>query len=243
MGQLDRKIAIITGAATGIGKGITFAYGKEGATLVLASRNEENLKNCAHELESTGVNTLVIPTDVSIEVDVINLFKRTMEEFGRVDILVNNAGVFDGGPLDTISLNTWKKVIDVNLTGTFLCSREAMKIMKKQRFGRIINIGSISSKTPRLNDAPYVTSKHALVGLTKATALDGREFGVTASCLHPGNVITERRSVSNSEKDQEPMMMPADIAMAAVMMAALPPYVNMLEAIVLPVAQEYIGRG
>jgi NAD(P)-dependent dehydrogenase (short-subunit alcohol dehydrogenase family) len=243
MGQLDGKITIITGAGTGIGKAIAYAYAEEGATLILASRNEENLKKIDDELRSAGFSSLVIPTDVSIEVDVINLFRTTMKEFGQVDVLVNNAGVFDGGPLDKISLATWQKVIDVNLTGTFLCSREAIKIMKKQKSGRIINIGSISAQTPRLNDAPYATSKHALVGLTKSIALEGREFGIAASCLHPGNVITERRSMSNSKKDQEPMMMPADIAMTAVTMAALPQYVNMLEAIVLPLGQKYIGRG
>lgn len=243
MGQLDGKIAIITGAGTGIGKGIAFAYGAEGATLVLASRNKDNLLKLDDELRADGFASLVIPTDVSIEIDVINLFSKTMKEFGEVDILVNNAGIFDGGPLDKISLATWQKVIDVNLTGAFLCSREAMKIMKKQRYGRIINIGSISAQTPRLNDAAYATSKHALVGLTKSTALEGRKFGIAASCLHPGNVMTERRRISNTEKDQEPMMMPADIAMTAVTMAALPPYVNMLEAIVLPVTQKYVGRG
>lgn len=243
MGQLDGKITIITGAGTGIGKAIAYAYAEEGATLVLASRNEENLKKIDDELRSAGFSSLVVPTDVSIEVDVINLFRITMKEFGQVDVLVNNAGIFDGGPLDKISLATWQKVIDVNLTGTFLCSREAIKIMKKQKSGRIINIGSISAQTPRLNDAPYATSKHALVGLTKSIALEGREFGIAASCLHPGNVITERRSMSKSKKDQEPMMMPADIAMIAVTMATLPQYVNMLEAIVLPVGQKYIGRG
>ena len=243
MGQLDGKIAIITGAGTGIGKGIARAYGREGARLVLAARNRENLEGTAEETRSGGADTLVAPTDVTDEAQVIALFERTMQEFGRVDILVNNSGVFDGGPLDELSLETWQKVIDVNLTGVFLCSREAMKIMKRQGGGRIINIGSISAQMPRMNSAPYTTSKHGLVGLTKSTALEGREFGVVASCLHPGNVVTERRDASTAPMDQEPMMTADDIAMTALTMAALPLTVNMLEAIVLPVTQKYLGRG
>ena len=125
--------------------------------------------------------------------------------------------------------------LDVNLTGVFLCTREAMKIMKHQRGRRIINIGSISAQMPRMNSAPYSTTKHGLVGLTKSTALEGRAFGIAASCLHPGNVVTERRSGSEAEMDQEPMMSADDIATTALTMAALPPDVNMLESVVLPV--------
>ena len=242
MGQLDGKITIITGAGTGIGKGIARAYAKEGATLVLAARNKENLEGTAEETRSIGAETLVIPTDVTDEAQIIALFERTVAEFGRVDILVNNSGVFDGGPLDELSLETWQKVIDVNLTGVFLCTREAMKIMKRQGGGRIINIGSISAQMPRMNSATYATTKHALVGLTKSTALEGREFGIVASCLHPGNVVTERNT-NTIPREDEPMMSADDVAMAALTMAALPLNVNMLEAIVLPVTQKYLGRG
>ena len=133
--------------------------------------------------------------------------------------------------------------MDVNLTGVFLCTREAMKIMKPADGGRIINIGSISAQIPRMNSAPYSTTKHALVGLTKSTALEGRDFGVVASILHPGNVLTELRDNSTLAQNQEPMMSTDDIAMAALTMAALPLNVNMLESIVLPVEQKYIGRG
>lgn len=242
MGQLKGKITIITGAGTGIGKGIAKAFAREGANLVIASRNIRNLERTADELGEFG-NVLVVPTDVTEEDQVKHLFDRTLAAFGRLDILVNNSGVFDGGALEEITLSTWRKVLDINLTGVFLCSREAMKIMKNQRGGRIINIGSISAQMPRLNSAPYSTSKHGLVGLTKSTALEGRDFGVVASCLHPGNVVTERRSGSDAPMDQEPMMTADDLASSAVAMASLPPYVNMLEAIVLPVAQEYLGRG
>jgi NAD(P)-dependent dehydrogenase (short-subunit alcohol dehydrogenase family) len=243
MGKLDGKVAIITGAGTGIGKGIGRAFAKEGARLVIASRNKDHLESAAEEFRAEGAEVLVVPTDVSDEAQVKALFERTMRAFGRVDVLVNNSGVFDGGPLEELSLETWQKVLDVNLTGPFLCTREAMKIMKRQREGRIINIGSISAQMPRMNSAPYATTKHALVGLTRSTALEGRAFGISASILHPGNVITERRASSTAAMDQEPMMNPDDIAAAAVTMAAMPPYANMLEAIVLPVTQAYLGRG
>ena len=249
MGQLEDKITIITGAGTGIGKGIARAFANEGATLVIASRNRENLDRTAEELRPSGTTVLVVPTDVTDETQVIALFERTIQEFGRLDILVNNSGVFDGGPLEELSLKTWQKVLDVNLTGVFLCSREAMKIMKRQRGGRIINIGSISAYMPRMNSAPYATTKHGLVGLTKATALEGRDFGVAASCLNPGNVLLEGHSDQEGSLNmrardaEEPTMTPDDLAMAALTMAAMPPYVNILDATILPVTQPYLGRG
>lgn len=243
MGQLDGKIAIITGAGTGIGKGIARAYAKEGATVVLASRNQANLEETAIEMRTYGASALVVPTDVTDEAQVIALFARTMAEFGRVDILVNNSGAFDGGPLEELTLAAWQKVLNINLTGPFLCSREAMKIMKKQGGGRIINIGSISAQMARMNSVPYTTTKHGLVGMTKAAALEGRDFGVVVSCLHPGNTLTERRAANSSAADQEPMMTVDELAMAALTMATLPPHVNLLEAIVLPVQQAYLGRG
>jgi NAD(P)-dependent dehydrogenase (short-subunit alcohol dehydrogenase family) len=243
MGQLDEKIAIITGAGSGIGKAIARAFAKEGARLVIASRDRRKLERTADELRPGGAAVQVVATDVTDEDQVVALFDRTMEEFGRLDILVNNSGVFDGGPMEEMSLETWQKVIGVNLTGAFLCSREAMKIMKRQKGGRIINIGSISAQMARPNTVAYTTSKHGIVGLTRATALEGRAFGVAASCLHPGNVAIERRVASDSPTDQEPMMTTDELAATAVTMAALPPHINMLEAIVLPVEQLYLGRG
>jgi NAD(P)-dependent dehydrogenase (short-subunit alcohol dehydrogenase family) len=243
MGQLEGKIALITGAGSGIGKGIARAFAREGAKLVLASRNKENLTATATELQAQVGTILVIPTDVTREVQVVALFEQTRQAFGRLDILVNNSGTFDGGPLEALSLEIWQKVIDVNLTGPFLCTREAMKIMKLQGGGRIINIGSISAQMPRLNSAPYTASKYGLVGLTRTTALEGRAFGISASCLHPGNTETERRAASDKAEDEEPMMTVDDLAMTVVTMAALPAYANMLEAIVLPVEQLYLGRG
>jgi NAD(P)-dependent dehydrogenase (short-subunit alcohol dehydrogenase family) len=166
-----------------------------------------------------------------------------LDVFGRVDILVNNAGVSKGGPTDELSLEVWQQVIGVNLTGAFLCSREAFKIMKSQRTGRIINIGSVSAKVPRINSAPYTTSKFGLEGLTRSLALDGREFGIAVSILHPGNTATpiwvEREQIAR----QEGVMSPDDLARVAVTIAALPPEVNLLESLVLPVSMPFVGRG
>src|SRR5215813_5770188 len=243
MGQLDGKVAIITGGGSGIGRGIARAFAREGATLILASRRQQQLDAAAGELREQGATVLVVPADVTDEAQVVALFEQAIGEYGRVDILVNNSGVFDGGPIEELSLATWRRVLDVNLTAPFLCSREAMRIMKRQGGGRIINIGSISAQMPRMHSAPYTTTKHGLTGLTKAAALEGREFGVVVCCLHPGNVATERRRASKLKQDQEPMMTPDELAAAAVTMAAMPPHVNMLEAIVLPVTQQYLGRG
>lgn len=243
MGQLEGKISIITGGGTGIGLGIARAFVKEGAKVVLAARNLPRLEEAANELQGLGGTVEVVPTDVTQEAEVQSLFSKTMNTFGRLDIQVNNSGAFDGGPIDEITLETWNKVIGVNLTGVFLCTREAMRIMKTQKGGRIINIGSISSRMPRMNSAPYTSSKHAVIGLTKSTALEGRPYGISAGALHPGNVEVEWRAKSTTSMDQESMMTPDDIAVAALAMAVLPPYVNMLDTTVLPVEQLYVGRG
>lgn len=243
MSELEDKIAIVTGAGTGIGKGISRALAGAGAQLVLASRNEENLQKTADELKEYNSEAKIIPTDITKEEAVIALFKQTMDSFGRLDILINNSGISVGKSIDELSLQEWSQVVDVNLTGTFLCSREAMKIMKGQGGGRIVNIGSISGQMPRLNSAPYVATKFGIAGLTKATALEGRDFGIAASCVHPGNVAIERRVASDSDQDQEPMMSVDDIAKVVLTVVTLPPHVNMYECITLPVGQLYLGRG
>lgn len=181
MKKLDGKIALITGASQGIGQGIAEAFAAEGASLVLSSRNVERLNQNAQALTEAGADVLVVQTDVTNEAQVQELFRQAMERFGRLDILVNNAGVFDGGPLDELSVEAWDKVIATNLRGPFLCTREAMRIMKAQGGGRIINIGSISAQRVRPNSAAYSTSKFGISGLTQVTALEGREFGMSAS--------------------------------------------------------------
>jgi len=183
------------------------------------------------------------PTDVTDRDQVQSLFAATMEEFGRIDVLVNNAGAFDGGRIDEVTDEGWDRVIGVCLTGAFNCTREAFRIMKTQGGGRILNIGSISAQVPRPGSGPYVAAKFGIWGLTQATALDGREFGITASCLHPGNVAIERRQNSDRDSDQEPMMEISTIAEAGLAMISLPDNVNFLEGIVLPRDQAYIGRG
>jgi len=243
MGQLDGKVALVTGGNRGIGKGIARGLAAEGAALAITARGADDLERVAAELRAAGADVLAVPADVTDEGQVRDLFCRTLERFGRLDVLVNNAGAFDGGPLDELSVEAWDKVIAINLRAPFLCTREAMRVMKKQGGGRIINIGSISAQRVRPHSAPYSTSKHGLWGLTQVAALEGRDFGISCGCLHPGNVLIERRRDTGRKEDQEPMMVVEEIAQAAVHMATLPPHVNMLEAIVLPVGQLYIGRG
>ena len=242
MGKLDGKIALITGASGGIGSGIARVFAREGAALALVSRDLVRLHKLADELTAARHNAIVIQADVIDEQQVKAAFQQTLQLFGRLDVLVNNAGVFDGGPLDELSLATWEKVMAVNLRGPFLCTREALRIMKQQQGGRIINIGSISAQRVRPNSAPYSTSKHGLVGLTQVTALEGREHGISCGCLHPGNVEVETL-VGAQRRNNEPVMQAEELAEIAAAMAALPSHITMLETIVMPVVQPYIGRG
>jgi NAD(P)-dependent dehydrogenase (short-subunit alcohol dehydrogenase family) len=241
--QLQDQVAVITGASSGIGQSIALAYAAEGARVVLASRNQQRLEAVAGEIRAAGGRATVTPTDVTVEDQVVNLFSQAATVLGRVDILVNNAGTSRGAPTRELSLETWQRVIDVNLTGAFLCSREALKIMVPQRSGRIINIGSVSAKVPRPNAAPYTASKFGLEGLTRSLALDAREHGIAVSILHPGNTATRIWEGRENIARQEGVVSPDDIARAAVMIAALPPDVNMLESIVLPVGMPFLGRG
>jgi NAD(P)-dependent dehydrogenase (short-subunit alcohol dehydrogenase family) len=243
MGQLDKKVVAITGGNQGIGKGIARLFGSEGAQLALCARNATKLAVTAAELRALGYDVLEGRVDVGVEADVEGFFKAVMERFGRIDILVNNAGNFDGGRVDTISLAAWNNVIGAALTGAFLCSRAAFRIMKEQGGGRILNIGSISGQRPREGSAAYTSAKFGLRGLTNAVALDGRPFGILCSCLHPGNVRVEWRADPRSPGAQEPMMETETVARAALAMVTVPPDVNFLEAIVLPKDQPYLGRG
>jgi NAD(P)-dependent dehydrogenase (short-subunit alcohol dehydrogenase family) len=243
MGKLAGKIALVTGGNKGIGKGIARGLASEGAALVITARGEADLQRTAEELAAEGCSVLAVPADVTDERQVEDLFAQTLARFGRLDILVNNAGAFDGGPLDEISVAAWDKVLAVNLRAPFLCTRQAMRIMKRQDGGRIINVGSIAAQRVRPSSAPYSASKHGLWGLTQVTALEGRSHGISCGCLNPGNVRVERRQASGDPEDEEPMMTVDELAAAAVLMATLPPHVNMLEAIVLPVGQLYVGRG
>jgi len=248
MNKLDGKVAIVTGASRGIGSGIARGLAKEGAQVVIANLRPEAGREAEKELLAAGLKAISIPTDVSDEAQVAALFKATVERFGRVDILVNNAGVTDGGPLDEFPVEKLDRVMAVNLRGTFLCTRSAMQVMKRQKSGRIINIGSISAQRPRANSAAYAASKFGVWGLTLTTALEGREHGISACCLHPGNVRVGEEHESGvvsgiAGYEAEPKMQISEIAEVAVLMATLPPHINMLEAICLPVKQAYLGRG
>lgn len=241
--QLQGQVAVVTGGNQGIGKGIAKIFAAEGCKLAICARNAEKLQATAAELRKLKIDVLDVPTDVSDEGAVKKLFDAVMEKFGRVDILVNNAGAFDGGRIDRVTFEGWNNVIGACLTGTFLCSRAAFPIMKKQGGGRILNIGSISAQRPRYGSTPYAAAKFGVWGLTQATAIDGRKYGIHCSCLHPGNVRVERRAESEATMDTEPMMETETIAKAALAMVTVPADVNFLEAIVLPKDQMYLGRG
>ena len=236
---LNKKVAIVTGANTGIGKGIAQAFAAEDAKVVLAARNAQRLNAVADAIQTIGGSALSVPTDVSREAEVINLFATTVKEFGRLDILVNNAGIALPATLEETSLESWQKTLDTNLTGPFLCTREAIKVMKPQGGGRIINIGSISAQMPRPNFAAYSCSKAGLVALTKTTALVGRDYGIVAGCLHPGNTNTALMGGTPGE----PAMEVSDLVKAVMAMVTLPLSINMYETIVLPTTQLYLGRG
>jgi NAD(P)-dependent dehydrogenase (short-subunit alcohol dehydrogenase family) len=243
MRKLAGRVAVITGASRGIGKGIALAFAREGASVVVAARSAESLQQVLAEIEQFGGAAKAVQTDVTRETDVSNLFKFAVTAFERVDILVNNAGLVQAGAIDELSIELWDRVVDTNLKGTFLCSREAFRIMKSQRSGRIINIGSVSAQRPRVNSAPYSASKFGVWGLTLATALEARPFGISVCCLHPGNVKVEVPGSPDLSPPTEPAMEVHEIVEVALLMASLPPHINMLETIVLPVGQPYLGRG
>ena len=252
MASSDR-IAIVTGAGTGIGKAVALALLKAGYSVVLAGRRKELLEAAAIEGKSSGSRTLVVPTDVSDPLSVRALFARTKETFGRLDLLFNNAGT--GAPplpLEDLTYEQWKSVVDINLTGVFLCTQEAFKLMKSQqpRGGRIINNGSISAHAPRPNSAPYTATKHAITGLTKSTSLDGRKYDIACGQIDIGNAatpMTERMKKGVPQPDGsvavEPTMDVQNVARAVVLMAGLPPDANVQFLTVMATKMPFVGRG
>jgi len=242
MDGLRDKFAVVTGGSRGIGKCISRAFLKEGARVAIAARDSNRLQETEKELSELG-SVVAIVTDVSREADVERLFERAVGLWGSPDILVNNAGFTRQAPLHEMSVEDWDAVIETNLRGAFLCTRAALRLMIPRKKGRIINIGSISASRVRPNSAPYSASKFGLVGLTHTTALEGRPHGISCGILHPGNVMTERRATGARGQDSEPMIEGDELARAAVAMAAMPDHVNVLEAIVMPLGQLYVGRG
>ena len=247
------KVAIITGAGTGIGKAAALELLQEGFAVVLAGRRIEPLEAVAAEGKSSGAPTLVIPTDVANPDAVKNLFAKTKEKFGRLDVLFNNAG-FGGPPvlLEDLPYEKWKAVVDTNLTGAFLCTQQAFKIMKSQepRGGRIINNGSISAHSPRPNSAAYTATKHAMTGLTKVTSLDGRKYDIACGQIDIGNAATEMtrgmaRGVpqANGTTMVEPTFDVHQVARAVVFMATLPLDANVQFMTIMATKMPLIGRG
>lgn len=250
--QLLDRVAIVTGASNGIGRGIAEALGAAGAKTALAARRTEMLVEVASGIRSAGGTALPVTTDVTREEQVAQLFRKTCETYGRIDVLVNNAGVPTHVPIEDITLRYWQEVLDVNLTAAFLCSREAVKIMKSQtpQGGRIINIGSVSAKTPRADSLPYTATKFALQGMTHQLTMDGRKYGVVASILHPGATLSSfstRRGRTKAGPGATPddyVMAAEDVAKIVVLMCSLPPEVNLYEATILPNhMRSFIGRG
>ena len=243
MGVLEGKVAIVTGSNRGIGRGIARGFAREGARLALAARDAALLGDAADEFRGLGAEVVTIPTDVTDEAAVDALIEQTLEQFGPLDVLVNNAGIAEHAPLVDMTLDDWQRTVNVNLTGPFLCARAALRVMSAAGRGRIINVASISSQRVRPGSASYSATKFGLWGLTQVIALEGRDHGVSCSCLNPGNTWVERRTGTQRREDDEPMMTVDELATAAVTMAAMPDHVNMLEATVLPVGQPFIGRG
>jgi NAD(P)-dependent dehydrogenase (short-subunit alcohol dehydrogenase family) len=239
--QLDGKVAIITGASRGIGKAISIGLAQQGASLVLAARTIANLEITKAEVIKYGAPVEIVLTDVTLEEQIDNLFKKTIERFGRLDILINNAGLFDHQPIDQYSTEAWDRMIAVELRAPYICTRSAFRIMKNQGGGRIINIGSLSAQRVRTDNAPYNCAKYGLVGLTHSTALEGRQYGITCGVLHPG--ITGDLVKNAAKAHPDPMMSLETTAATAVFMACLPPDVNILEAIQMHINQPYLGRG
>ncbi|WP_425616098.1 SDR family oxidoreductase [Anatilimnocola sp. NA78] len=250
---MSTKVAIVTGAGSGIGRAVALALLREGYTVALAGRRAEALKQTAELAAEQRASALVVPTDVAAPASVRSLFDQVVEKHQRVDLLFNNAGMGAPAiPIDELKVEKWLQLISINLTGAFLCTREAFRVMKAQqpRGGRIINNGSISATTPRPNSAPYTASKHAITGLTKSCALDGRAFDIACGQIDIGNAGTDLTArmadgvpQANGTLAVEPTMDVGHVASAVVYMASLPLDANVLFLTVMATQMPFVGRG
>ena len=250
---MSDKVAIITGAGSGIGRESALALLRAGYAVALAGRRAERLEETVQAAGEAGARALAVPTDVADPDSIRALFAKTQERFGRLDVLFNNAGT--GAPpipLEDLTYEQWKTVVDINLTGAFVCTQEAFKIMKAQdpMGGRIINNGSISATTPRPNSAPYTSTKHAMTGLTKSTSLDGRKYNIACGQIDIGNAATEMTQrmqggalQAHGEVMVEPTMNAAHVAEAVVYMAGLPLDANVQFITVMATKMPFVGRG
>ena len=247
------KVAVVTGAGTGIGKSASLRLLEAGYRVVLSGRRREPLEEVAAQAGSSGDRTLVAPTDVGSPTSVRALFDRCRRRFGRLDLLFNNAGIgAPPKPLEDLSVEEWQAVVDTNLTGSFLCTQQAFAIMKSQtpRGGRIINNGSVSAQVPRPNSAPYTSTKHAITGLTRSTSLDGRKYDIACSQIDIGNAATPMTAKSRDGALQahgavvvEPTMDADHVARAVLYIAELPLDANVQFMTVMATKMPYIGRG
>lgn len=251
-GQLHDKVAVITGASNGIGRGIAELFGAEGAKTVVVARRAELLGEVAASIKDKGGHAVGVPADLTKEEEVTALFKRVKDAYGRVDVLVNNAGIATHKNTEDITLDYWNEALAINITAAFLCAREAIRIMKEQKpqGGRIINIGSVSQKTPRPDSLPYTVTKHGLQGMTHQLTMDGRKHNIVASIIHPGATLSSfttrrgRTAHGHGEKPEDYVMAQEDVARVAVLMASLPGEVNLYEAVILPNhMRSFISRG
>jgi len=247
------KVAIITGAGSGIGKAVALAFLEDGYRVALAGRRQDALDGTIKEAGNKGASAIAVPTDVSDAAAVKNLFQTARDKFGRIDVVFNNAGVnAPGVPLEELTLEQWKTVVDINLTGMFLCIQEAFRAMKDQdpRGGRIINNGSISAHAPRPNSAPYTATKHGVTGLTKCASLDGRKYDIACGQIDIGNAMTElaarmAKGVPQADGSIKPeaMMNVKEVASAALYMASLPLDTNVQFMTIMATKMPFVGRG
>ena len=251
--EKDQKISIVTGAGTGVGKSASLALADEGWTIVLAGRRKDPIEAVANEIKSRGGNASAIVTDTSDTKSVKGLFEETKRAFGRLDLLFNNAGTnAPGVSLEDLSFEQWTNVVNVNLTGVFLCTQEAFRLMKAQTpmGGRIINNGSISAHVPRPGSAPYTATKHAVTGLTRSTSLDGRKYNIACGQIDIGNALTEMAARMTKGVPQadgsiqvEPVMDVANVGKTVAHMASLPMEANVQFITVMATNMPFIGRG
>ena len=251
--EKDQKISIVTGAGTGVGKSASLALADEGWTIVLAGRRKDPIEAVANEIKSRGGNASAIVTDTSDTKSVKGLFEETKRTFGRLDLLFNNAGTnAPGVSLEELSFEQWTNVVSVNLTGVFLCTQEAFRLMKAQTpmGGRIINNGSISAHVPRPGSAPYTATKHAVTGLTRSTSLDGRKYNIACGQIDIGNALTEMAARMTKGVPQadgsiqvEPVMDVANVGKTVAHMASLPMEANVQFVTVMATNMPFIGRG
>jgi NAD(P)-dependent dehydrogenase (short-subunit alcohol dehydrogenase family) len=250
---MNPKIAVVTGAGTGIGKACAVALAEEGFSLALVGRRSELLLEVELTISTAGGRAISIPTDVTEEAAVVACFEAVSEEFGRLDLLVNNAGMnIAPTPVADLRLDDWQRVVDVNLTGSFLCAREAFRLMKSQlpRGGRIINNGSISAHVPRMHASPYTATKHAITGLTRSLSLEGRVFDIACGQIDIGNAqsdmthgMAEGMLQADGERRAEPVMAVENVARAVAYMASLPLDANVQFMTVMATKMPFIGRG